>query len=242
MLEFEDFVYLDVEKTGSTTVRRFLTRYARTPIVQDDKHRPVETRDPDKLYIISCRDPLKQYLSLYLHGHSGKGRMRARLDRADKAHLYDGTNDGFAAWLELFLDPAAGRLYFKGQDKLRMLEFMGLQALRFLTLAFASPVEVFQTLHDKADVAERLKTDALYGVILKTETLIEDMKKLVTGEHAKLFDPPPASEPLLDESGRQNVSTNPGIDLKALSPDLLARVQAREWLFFDHLGYRPYVS
>ncbi len=242
MLEFEDFVYLDVQKTGSTTIRRFLNRFSRTRVVHDDKHKPVERRDPGKLYIISCRDPLKQYLSLYLHGHSDKGGLRARLNKADMAHFYDGTNEGFAAWLDLLLDPVAGQRHLSGVDNDRILDFVGLQTLRFLTLAFASSKAVFETLHDKADVAERLKSEGLYDVIVKTETLTEDLRNLVMGEHAALFYDPNRADRFLDKDKQANSSTNPGVDLKALSPELVARVQAREWFFFDHLGYRPYIS
>ena len=242
MLEFDDFVYLDVQKTGSTTIRRFLSQFARGDIVLDNKHRPVERRDDKKLYVISCRDPLKQYLSLYSHGHAGKGGLRKRLNRADMAHLYDGTNENFAAWLDLLLDPVASQEYLMGIDNDRILDFVGLQTLRFLTLAFASPLEVFGTLRNMADVRERLKADALYGVILKTETLTDDLKKLVTGEYGKFFNDPAEAAAFLENDRRKNASTNPGIDLSTLSRDIVSRVQAREWLFFDELGYAPYDS
>ncbi len=242
MLEFENFVYLDVEKTGSTTVRRFLRKFARTKIVTDVKHEPVKTQNPNKLYIISCRDPLKQYLSLYLHGNAGNGRLLARLRRVDMGDFYDGTIGGFSAWLELLLESASSDYHFRGATKRRLMDIMGLQTLRFLTLAFASPLEVFETLHDKADVAKRLKTDGLYKVVLKTETLADDLKKLVTGKYAKFFHDQDEAVAFFDEDRRSNVSTNPGIDLNDLSLELVARVQEREWFFFDHLGYRPYVA
>ena len=242
MLEFEDFVYLDVEKTGSTAVRQFLGKFARSGIVYDNKHEPAEYRDDNKLYIISCRDPLKQYLSLYSHGYGGSGRLRGRLSRVNMAHVYDGTNEGFAAWLDLLLDPAASHYYFQNDTKRRMMELFGLQTLRFLTMAFASPVQVFKTVRDKADVRERLKTEGLYKVVLKTETLADDLKKLVTGEYAKFFHDPAEAAAFLDEDRRTNVSTNPGIDLSTLSRDIVSRVQAREWLYFDELGYKPYIS
>lgn len=242
MLEFEDFVYLDVQKTGSTTIRRFLTKFARTNVVSDNKHRPVERRDDSKLYIISCRDPLKQYLSLYSHGNSGKGGLRKRLNRAGMSHFYNGTNDGFTSWLELLLDPVASQKYLLGIDNHRILDFVGLQTLRFLTLAFASPLEVFETLHAKHDVKDRLKTDALYSVVLKTETLTDDLRALITGEHSQIIKQRPAAEAFLAQDPRRNVSSNPGIDLKALSPAIVSRVQERDWLYFDELGYPPYVS
>ena len=122
MLEFEDFIYLDVEKTGSTTVRRFLRKFARSKVIYDNKHEPAQYRHDNKLYIISCRDPLKQYLSLYAHGNAGKGRMRGRLRETNMAHVYDGTNEGFTAWLDLLLDPAGSEYYFTGATKRRMME------------------------------------------------------------------------------------------------------------------------
>jgi len=242
MLEFEDFVYLDVQKTGSTTIRRFLNRFARTPVVCDKKHKPVERRDDAKLYIISCRDPLKQYLSLYSHGNEGKGGLRARLNTAGMSHLYDGTNEGFSSWLELLLDPIASQKHLLGVDNHRILDFVGLQTLRFLTLAFPSPLEVFETLHNKADVKARLATDKLYSVVIKTETLSSDLTKLVIGEHSTIFQRRVAAEGFLAKDRTKNMSINPGIDLKALSSDLVSRVQERDWLYFDELGYQPYVS
>ncbi|MBA3810181.1 MAG: sulfotransferase family 2 domain-containing protein [Caulobacteraceae bacterium] len=242
MLEFEDFVYLDVQKTGSTTIRRFLKRFARTEVVTDHKHRPVERRDPDKLYIISCRDPLKQYLSLYSHGNEGKGGLRGRLNKAGMSHFYNGTNEGFTSWLELLLDPVASQKHLLGVDNHRILDFVGLQTLRFLILAFASPLEVFETLRDKNDVKERLRSAGLYKVVIKTESLSGDLKKLVTGEHSALFKRRSAATAFLDKDRTKNVSINPGIDLKNLPSDLVSRVQERDWLYFEELGYQPYVS
>ena len=242
MLEFEDFVYLDVQKTGSTAIRRFLWKFARTDVVADDKHSPVARRDANKLYIISCRDPLKQYLSLYSHGNSNKGGLRRRMNKAGMAHFYNGTNEGFTSWLELLLDPVASQKYLIGKDNHRILDFVGLQTLRFLTLAFASPLEVFDTIRSADDVKDRLKMERLYGVLLKTETLTADLKNLVTGEFATMFKDVVAAEAYLTEDARTNVSTNPGIDLEVLPPSIVARVQEREWLYFDALGYAPYAS
>ena len=140
------------------------------------------------------------------------------------------------------LDPVNGREYLKGIDNNGILEFAGLMTLRFLRLAFASPLEVFETLHNKIDVRERLKADALYRVTLKTETLSDDLKKLVTGEYSRLFRRPARAEKALDQDRRKNVSTNPGIDLTTLSRGIVSRVQEREWLYFDELGYPPYAS
>ena len=199
-------------------------------------------RDDNKLYIISCRDPLSQYLSLYSHGNAGKGALRSRLNLADMSHFYDGTKEGFTAWLELLLDPVASQKYLIGRYNHRILDFVGLQTLRFLRLAFASPLEVFATMHSRADVQERLKTEALYKVVLKAETLTDDLRKLITGEFSNIIRRPIAAKARLAEDRRRNSSTKPNIDLKALPLDIVSRVQEREWVYFDELGYAPYIS
>src|SRR5665213_700060 len=50
MLEFEDFVYLDVQKTVSTLARIFLREFAATREIVGRKHRPVDQRIDGKIY------------------------------------------------------------------------------------------------------------------------------------------------------------------------------------------------
>lgn len=49
MHEFENFVYLDVQKTGSTTIRKFFRKFAASEAVADDKHAPVDEKKPGKI-------------------------------------------------------------------------------------------------------------------------------------------------------------------------------------------------
>lgn len=240
MYECEKLVYLDVQKTGSTTIRRFLSKFSATPVVADDKHAPVTEKQPGKLYIISCRNPIDQYLSLYSHGNSNKGGMRRRLNKGGMSHFYDGSSKGFQQWLNLLLDPEEGQKQLTGVDNHSILNFVGLQTLRFLTLAFASPTTVFDTLHSADDLRRRFNEEALYDVILKTETLSGDLDKLLHA-HPELFDNIAAAESFLAADRRKNQSEDLGIDLEQLSPELVRRVQEREWLFFETLGYEPYV-
>ena len=241
MLEFKNFVYLDVQKTGSTYIRHFLQNFSRTPWITDQRHGPVDRYDSDKLYIISCRDPLPQYLSLYSFGCREKGKLRRRLARAGMANFYDGTIKGFTGWLELVVDPATGQKYLEDLDNHPILDLIGLQSLRFLRMAFPAYLKVFETINEKNDVKDRLKTDGLYKVLLKTETLTDDLTKLLKGEFGGILKEPAAAEKWLAETRRKNVSPEMGIDLAALSPEIVSLVQAREWLFFEELQYQPYI-
>ena len=65
MHEFETFVYLDTQKTGSSFISYVLRRHSSEKEVLHSKHQPVGERyDPNKFYFISVRDPFDQYISL----------------------------------------------------------------------------------------------------------------------------------------------------------------------------------
>jgi hypothetical protein len=241
MLEFEDFVYLDVQKTASTFIKEFLREFARGAEVDHHRHMPVNSYNPKKAYIISCRDPLSYYLSLYSFGCIGKGGLAIRLNKKNMGHLYDGTADGFTSWLNLILDPQTSQQYLSGFDKHRILDFVGVQTLRFLTLAFPAPLEVFSTLNSKDDVSARLKTDGLMDVVLKTETLTSDLATLTSGRYGGMFKDPAAAERYLAKGKKKNRSAKLDIDPAALPPEILSLIRDREWLFFEALGYQPYL-
>jgi len=69
MHEFPNFVYLDVEKTGSTFIMTLLDEFISAPVVRREHHMPMEADcDRSKRYFISVRDPLDAYISLYSYG------------------------------------------------------------------------------------------------------------------------------------------------------------------------------
>ena len=68
MLEFEKLVYLDLQKTGSMFVKKFLRRFSATPEVASTNGLPRAQRKDGALHVVSVRRPLTPYLSLYSHG------------------------------------------------------------------------------------------------------------------------------------------------------------------------------
>ena len=242
MLEFEDFVYLDVQKTGSTFARIFLREFAATREIAGKKHRPVEQRIDGKLYIISCRNPLQQYRSLYTFGCLGKGKMRTRSESESILQLYDGSVAGFSAWLELILTPSTSRNHLSSFDNHPILDIVGMQTLRFLRLALPSFRGPLRKLKNRDDVLTAFRRDGLCDVLLKTESLSNDLGNLVTGQYAGLFKNTTAAVASLADRPKKNSSTERfEIDLTALSPEMLLLVQQREWFFFEALGYPPLV-
>jgi hypothetical protein len=251
VLEFEDFVYLDVQKTGSTTIRRFLTRHGRGSIVEDRKHAPVRSKDPRKIYFISCRDPLKQYISLYSYGlgltstgsaRPQRGAIHTYMERSGMADVYDGTPEGFSAWIDLVLDPATGQKIFGGRDSHPLLETIGLQSLRFAMLNLPSPQTALAQLTSVDDVIDSLACNGLADVVLRTETLSAQLHQMCDGAYGDIISNPDRARRRLDMEPAINESIDLGLSAETLPRSLRLAVQRRERLFFDLLGYEPYVS
>lgn len=240
MIEFENLVYLDVQKTGSTFVQTFLRKFLAGGQVAGYRHKPVSHRIEGKLYVISSRDPLAQYRSLYTYGCSGKGGLRNRLVKRGVGDYYDGTTAGFEKWLALVLAPETVRKYLSGADKPAVSNLVGLQSMRFLGLALPAEgrLEVGES-KDKLKAA--LLEHGLCDIVLKAESLNEDLAALSEGEHARLFKNSEKIRKYLEKTPKKNASpTTFHIDLRALSSEITKLVQEREWLFFESLGYQPY--
>ena len=241
MIEFENLVYLDVQKTGSTFVQAFLRRFCAGGLVARNRHKPVSERIEGKLYIISSRDPLAQYRSLYTYGCSGKGGLRKRLAKRGLGDYYDGTTAGFEKWLALVLAPETVRKYLSGADKHALLDLVGLQSIRFLSLAFPVTDSLLEVGRSKEKLKAALLEHGLCDVVLKAESLNEDLVALSEGKHSCLFKNIPQIRAYLASTPKQNTSsTTFDIDLRALSSEVKDLVEEREWLFFESLGYQAY--
>ena len=106
MHEFETFMYLDVQKTGSTFISNLLAEFSSEEVQKYRKHGRVEVRyDPKKFYFITVRNPFDQYVSLYSHGCAGMGGLARRLRKRGRGDLYDSTWEGFRHWLKFILKP-----------------------------------------------------------------------------------------------------------------------------------------
>jgi hypothetical protein len=90
---------------------------------------------------------------------------------------------------------------------------------------------------NKDDIREKLSRFGMMDVVLKQETLNDDLLKLVEGEYCHLFKNRRRVQSYLAKTPRRNTSPKLDIDPSALSADVLSTLRAREWLFFEALGY-----
>ena len=228
MLEFVDFVYLDVEKSGSTFARHFFEQFGVGGVVADQKHAPLKSRRRNKLHIISCRDPIASYKSLYMYGGRQIGGFYQLMKRRGHADVYDGTIDGFSRWLDLALEMRSGRI--------------GLQTRRFLLLALPKDTPGrADVLDGHGDAIKAFAEHGLADVILRTESLNDDLAALVNEKGASMFIDPPRALKYLRITPKENVTGSRVLDESLLGAELIRRLQVEESFFFNTLGYPPYL-
>lgn len=244
MYDFESFAYLPLQKTGSTFVVRFLKRFCREQLRATGRHTPLRSQDyePSKLYLISVRDPLDQYISLYSFGVQGSGGFYNQMRQQGYDALYDGTSDAFKLWLKLMLKPRNASLFerryaqFAGE---KLAKLVGYQSYRYLRLAVPSAEDVVRNCHNVDEVRAAFQQHNIAGFTLKTETLNADLATLVRTRLRDSITDVDEALRFLEGSGRANASERIdryGQEIR-LGEKLTQRLQEREWLLHELFGY-----
>lgn len=243
MHEFETFVYLDVQKTGSTFVSYLLTECANEKIVAYKKHDRVGARyDPKKFYFITVRDPVDQYISLYSHGCGGMGGLARRLRKRGHGDLYDSSWGGFRKWLKFVLQPETAPMLdddYGADENEAMRELIGFQTYRYLELALRDPLETLRACKSKDDVRAAYKEKSMVNYIIHHESFDEDFEKLLTGPLRYAMRDPGQAVKMIHEVDKLNISDrvdqfldNPKIGRKSTSA-----LEEREWFMSEQFGY-----
>ncbi len=82
----DGLVYLELQKTGGTHIRRLLEKYTSGHPV--GKHNRLRTENGGSFVFGSIRNPWEWYVSLWAYGVAGKGAVRARCARGLDFHYY----------------------------------------------------------------------------------------------------------------------------------------------------------
>ncbi|WP_278235152.1 hypothetical protein [Isoptericola sp. AK164] len=237
---FHTLAYLDVEKSGSTYVSQFLRDFLDDDEVWCRKHHEMEDRPPQgRLHVLSVRDPLDTYLSLYSYGCQRKGGLSGSLRDAGFGHLYDGTSDGFARWIDVVLDPAhASALNPPSYERRGVAEHTGLLSYRVARLSAPRPDRWMRDVGSAQEFVEAFRRHSVVDVVLRNETLPEDLESLVLREELAWRPSREAALTAVRAQHRLNTSARldagSGFDLPA---DVRDRVAARERLLTEVFGY-----
>jgi hypothetical protein len=242
MYEFPGFVYLDVEKSGSTFIFQMLGRFSSEEAIQRDHHKPMPIDcDRSKFYFISVRDPLDSYISLYSFGCGARGKMRARFERRDLAHFYDGTTEGFNKWLNFTLKTRNRQVVDGGYADAgsNIPELMGPQSYRYLRLAIPGLRGRIDACETKEDVRALHEKEKLPKFVVRYERFASDLSDLLCGPLRPWISDVEEAVKYVETSPPQNTSDR--IDKNngdfAVRRRLRERLRDREWLLAELFGY-----
>jgi len=243
MHEFETFVYLGVQKTGTTFISAFLKKFSKERELVSKAHQPMGAdHDPRKFYFISVRDPLDAYLSLYSYGSEAKGRMRNNFVRDGIESFYDGTMDGFTDWLGYVLRPRHAEQLdkpFAYMGEGVTCKLIGFQSWRYLRLAIAQPPVALGACTSEDEIRALYKEKKLPRYVIRYERFIEDLVALVRGPLAYAITDVEAAVEYIQTAKPLNTSDR--IDRYhsevVLGRRLEQKLLDREWFLHEEFGY-----
>ncbi len=245
MHEFESFVYLDVQKTGSSFICSFLKNFCSEKEIRVELHAGMRADcDKSKLYFMSVRGPLDQYLSLYSFGCQGDGQLFQRLQTRGYGDFYDGTWHGFCHWLAFVLEPEnAGMLGagYRTKHSDRTSELIGYQSYRVLSLAIPDANALLAGCQSKESMRDVYKTHSLVGYTIKHKSLRANLAKLVRTKLRHCIPDQAGALKFIHTEEPHNASDR--VDRYAsslqLGKKLKQRLLEREWLLYEEFGYKP---
>jgi hypothetical protein len=237
---FHTLVYLDVEKSGSTFVSQFLRDFLDDDEVVFAKHVPLWSAPPREcITVLSVRDPLDTYLSLYSYGCQGRGGLHGRLRDAGRGGLYDGTAAGFTRWAEVVLEPASAPfLDPPGYHRSGCAPHVGLLSYRTARLAVPRAAHVLRGATSAHDVVARFREHAAFDEVLRSETLADDLAALV--RHPRLAWRPSRGAALEALRRPRRLNSSERLDRGegfAVPTDVRERVYVREPILARVFGY-----
>ncbi len=243
MHEYETFMYLDVQKTGSTFVSHLLTEFCSEEVQKYRKHGRVDVRyDPKKFYFITVRNPFDQYVSLYSHGCAGMGGLARRLRKRGHGDLYDSTWDGFRKWIKFILQPEISALLddeYGAARNVGIRELIGFQTYRYLELAMRRPMETLAMCKTKDDVRQAYREKSIVNFTVRHEKFDEDLEELLTTKLRHAINDLPGALRHIREAPRLNTSDR--IDAFEDDPKIGRKTRAvlneREWFLIEYFDY-----
>lgn len=232
MHDFGKLVYLDLQKTGSTFTSSFLDqccilqqrKYQQHEIITDDYN-------PDAFYFISIRHPIKLYSSLFRYGKEKGGGLFKRIE-ASGAVDADKLYGDFNTFTEFVLNPKNAPLLDTAFLP-AISEKYGFASYRFLRLSLQRPMlKIGEHLREKTSTRE-FKKDFIHSLVIKNESLNEDLYDLSMRIKPEFFDPVKV-EAFLSSREKTNTSKISSLEIPELDPTLQSEIARKDALLLEH--------
>jgi hypothetical protein len=254
MIEFENFVYLDVYRTGSKHIIKLLRESVEEREVRSWRHSSISKGGPfaaphGKVVFTTVRNPWDWYVSLWSYGANKVEAIRRYLleilPRTEVKRLYDTSNpeSAFREWLTVMHDPAlADRFMHENYPQSRLSPFMGLYTYRFLRVTTWYPYYFLRRwrIRDAQAIRPFHARRKAYESALRNERLTDDLVDFVLRNADRCrFRPNAADIIRAGDPERINASARPLTDYRQYYDEhsrLL--VEARDSFFIEEFGYR----
>jgi hypothetical protein len=243
MREYENLAYIDLQKTGSTTIKGVLNDLLDEPVIHRRGHATMrEDFDRSKLAFISVREPLSIYISLFsFASRERKGALYNKLCKNGMESLFVPTREAFEQWLGFVLDPRNAALLKADYALHAPTECIGLLSFRLLFLSV--PRSLKKMAKDKFREPDQIRTlfgKRIYDDYVRVENLGGDLFRFLAANASRLRlrHPLTTAEDMIARIPVKNVSRKIA-DLvpENVSPGLRQLVREREWLFYEVFGY-----
>jgi hypothetical protein len=253
MIEYETFIYLDVNRTGSGQVIDVMEKVCEERMLQRRRHAPITSgrlmaNPRRKLVFATVRNPWDWYVSLWAWGVGGQSAVRrwlhASMPRKEVRRLYRPAEpSAFRRWLLAMHDPAfADRHMQERYPQSGLSPFMGFYTYRFQRVTTTYPRVFLRRwrIGGPEAVGPFHARRKAYAAVLRSETLTADLRRFVAANRDRCRFRPEA-EALIDASDRERVHSS-GRPLQGYrdyyDEETRELVASRDRFFLDEFGYR----
>jgi len=228
MHDFGKLIYLDLQKTGSTFVSRFLNETCTLRLVKESKHGRVQTRpDRSAFYFITIRHPVSQYSSLFRYGLDRRGALYKHLEQHGKAELYSDVPDSFNEWLRFMLAHENAAVLGEGFERIPGDYNLGFLSYRYLMLSLSRPEKTILKKPGDVDFLQYARDKCIVNHFILNEKLNEGLKELATKLKPEFFDQEKVAA-FFRKADRVNTSTTEAHAIGEIADDVLERIGSKE--------------
>jgi hypothetical protein len=254
MIEFENFVYLDVYRTGSKHTIKLLRKITEEQEVRSWRHSSITKGGPfavprGKIIFATVRNPWDWYVSLWSYGANKLEAIHRYLTEVlpeeEVNALYNASDSqaAFRKWLSAMHDPDfTNRFMHENYPQSRLSSFMGLYTFRFLRVTTRYPHYFLRRwrIRDEATIRPFLARRKAYDFVLFNENLTENLVDFVSRHGDRCRFKKNAIEIIRRaDVNRINTSSRPLLHYRDYyDEESRALVEKRDAFFLEEFGYR----
>ena len=190
----DQFVFLELHKTGCTHIRTILNRLVVGETVGKHNLAKPELFNGKRKFIGSIRDPWEWYLSLWAFGCEKKGGVSQKVRRSKNVEewneTYKNVNDpsAFQHWLYMLTDSQYYPDLGEGYSDRSLSKFVGFLTYRYLMLfcTTRNSIKNLDLLFSKDHVHEFEKTNCFIDYFIRNESLETDLFRIIETHNPEL--------------------------------------------------------